>query len=480
MSSLRRTSLRLPFGQYSVTMATFGTSTQPPMNLHRLGWSSSLKERKTEFFLSGRWWDPLRSDGSPWRYLTCLTSSLIVLDKEKAFVWIFFIATVLPSLQKRRKPSLSFPVVVDRRTDRWPGHVLNSSAGKECFPGYRLSSVGTEGRYTAGVTVTVGHDHTHDAAHGQTSHMVCGKKKKALMLAQRNIQTSRDTCSGDGDAGYGLSGPLVFVDVGLCQGGQLVSNHWSAVHRCWRDRTKENILYFLFPLFCSLGNLSWIFTLFYCPKVNDPTLVPQQLLLLVPQPLQGQNRAVRSYLQIYDREFCCIASFPLCCFSPQQSVWSKNKAKWAAERWIAWWTGSWGIRHSQRGRWNKARSRHRRHRHKLRWEKTKQLEMSCNRFPLEAKCKCQSRDVESDSLTAGRTVLLASRATCIRPTRMWAIREVKPAWIKTTCETEHVMFGNLCPQELNAVQHSGQEVERRSQLGSKEFLVNVGKTVEYI
>lgn len=42
------------------------------------------------------------------------------------------------------------------------------------------------------------------------------------------------------------------------------------------------------------------------------------------------------------------------------------------------------------------------------------------------------------------------------------------------------MFGNLCPQELNAVQHSGQEVERRSQLGSKEFLVNVGKTVEYI
>lgn len=42
MSSLSRTSLRLPLGQYSVTMATFGTSMQPPMNLQRLGWSSSL------------------------------------------------------------------------------------------------------------------------------------------------------------------------------------------------------------------------------------------------------------------------------------------------------------------------------------------------------------------------------------------------------------------------------------------------------
>lgn len=42
ISSLSRTSLRLPLGQYSVTMATFGTSTQPPMNLQRLGWSSSL------------------------------------------------------------------------------------------------------------------------------------------------------------------------------------------------------------------------------------------------------------------------------------------------------------------------------------------------------------------------------------------------------------------------------------------------------
>lgn len=44
ISSFRRTSLRLPFGQYSVTMATLGASTHPPINLHRLGWSSSLKE----------------------------------------------------------------------------------------------------------------------------------------------------------------------------------------------------------------------------------------------------------------------------------------------------------------------------------------------------------------------------------------------------------------------------------------------------
>lgn len=37
--------------------------------------------------------------------------------------------------------------------------------------------------------------------------------------------------------------------------------------------------------------------------------------------------------------------------------------------------------------------------------------------------------------TAGSTVLLASRATCMRPTRMWAISEVKPGWISTTCES---------------------------------------------
>lgn len=34
--------------------------------------------------------------------------------------------------------------------------------------------------------------------------------------------------------------------------------------------------------------------------------------------------------------------------------------------------------------------------------------------------------------TAGSTVLLASRATCIRPTRMWAMSEVRPGWISTT------------------------------------------------
>lgn len=38
--------------------------------------------------------------------------------------------------------------------------------------------------------------------------------------------------------------------------------------------------------------------------------------------------------------------------------------------------------------------------------------------------------------TAGSTVLLASRATCMRPTRMWAMSEVRPGWISTTCETQ--------------------------------------------
>lgn len=42
MSSFSRTSERLPLGQYSVMMLTYGTSMEPPINLHRLGWSSCL------------------------------------------------------------------------------------------------------------------------------------------------------------------------------------------------------------------------------------------------------------------------------------------------------------------------------------------------------------------------------------------------------------------------------------------------------
>lgn len=37
--------------------------------------------------------------------------------------------------------------------------------------------------------------------------------------------------------------------------------------------------------------------------------------------------------------------------------------------------------------------------------------------------------------TAGRTVVFASRATCILPTLMCAMREVTPTWTKTTCQT---------------------------------------------
>lgn len=51
MSSFSRTSDRLPLGQYSVMMLTYGTSMEPPINLHRLGWSSCLcpiKERTQE------------------------------------------------------------------------------------------------------------------------------------------------------------------------------------------------------------------------------------------------------------------------------------------------------------------------------------------------------------------------------------------------------------------------------------------------
>lgn len=34
-------------------------------------------------------------------HLTCVTSCLMVLDREKVFVWIFLMATVLPSLQRK-------------------------------------------------------------------------------------------------------------------------------------------------------------------------------------------------------------------------------------------------------------------------------------------------------------------------------------------------------------------------------------------
>lgn len=37
--------------------------------------------------------------------------------------------------------------------------------------------------------------------------------------------------------------------------------------------------------------------------------------------------------------------------------------------------------------------------------------------------------------TAGRTVVFASRATCILPTLTCAMREVTPTWTKTTCQT---------------------------------------------
>lgn len=42
-SSFNKTSLRLPLGQYSVRIHTLGTSTHPPINLHRFWWSIDLK-----------------------------------------------------------------------------------------------------------------------------------------------------------------------------------------------------------------------------------------------------------------------------------------------------------------------------------------------------------------------------------------------------------------------------------------------------
>lgn len=41
----------------------------------------------------------------------------------------------------------------------------------------------------------------------------------------------------------------------------------------------------------------------------------------------------------------------------------------------------------------------------------------------------------------GRTVLLASRATCMFPTRMCAIRDVRPSWIRTTYTRERGIHG---------------------------------------
>ena len=42
-SSLSKTSLKLPLGQYSVSIQTLGASILAPTNLQRLEWSFSLK-----------------------------------------------------------------------------------------------------------------------------------------------------------------------------------------------------------------------------------------------------------------------------------------------------------------------------------------------------------------------------------------------------------------------------------------------------
>ena len=81
-------------------MATLGTSTQPPINLHRLGWSSSLETERERNSKHHIWYDgSFYKEGSV-SYLTCLTSCLMVLDREKVFDWIFLMATVLPSLEE--------------------------------------------------------------------------------------------------------------------------------------------------------------------------------------------------------------------------------------------------------------------------------------------------------------------------------------------------------------------------------------------
>lgn len=44
LSSLSRTSIKLPFGQYSITITTSGSAIQPPVNLQMFGWSNSLEK----------------------------------------------------------------------------------------------------------------------------------------------------------------------------------------------------------------------------------------------------------------------------------------------------------------------------------------------------------------------------------------------------------------------------------------------------
>lgn len=42
--------------------------------------------------------------------------------------------------------------------------------------------------------------------------------------------------------------------------------------------------------------------------------------------------------------------------------------------------------------------------------------------------------------TAGCTSLLASSATCMRPILMCAMSDVRPGWIRTTCETQEWVY----------------------------------------
>lgn len=59
-------------------------------------------------------------------------------------------------------------------------------------------------------------------------------------------------------------------------------------------------------------------------------------------------------------------------------------------------------------------------------------------------CHLRSDISQHNLPTAGSTVLLASRATCMRPTRMWAMSEVRPGWIRTTCKSQRRVNSSKC------------------------------------
>ena len=142
--------------------------------------------------------------------------------------------------------------------------LLYPSAGEHCFPVPWLSCMGAETRHTAGVAVAVPHRYTHDAAHGHTSFMIYRKKGRET---EKNKTKSK------------VRSNLIQPSLGPFQ---ILSRPVGTSRVCTRSRRVQSWLCWSI---LNRWDQNCYSTLFYRSVVDDPALIPQQPLFLVPQPL---------------------------------------------------------------------------------------------------------------------------------------------------------------------------------------------------